>query len=159
MVPEIASLAHLHCDSLLFSPKWTRYQRLPSLPGSKPFSKPADLSLMHAETLPFAPAPILPPSSLLTLYEQRRGLSELERASATLASAVEYLVSEQLAGRRHPLSANRDAIAILAGAGRDLLSVERRQPAKQSIAAWLRGASLYRARRHHFPDTPDALVL
>jgi hypothetical protein len=77
--------------------------------------------------------------------ERRRGRSDLERGSALLSHAVEYLVSEQLAGRRHPIQPNREAIAILCEAGRQIQAEERRKLAKASIASWLRGAALFRA--------------
>ena len=77
----------------------------------------------------------------------REGPSELEIASRLLAHAVNHLVSEQLAGQRSPLAANREAIAILCEAGRNLALVERREPARIVIASWLRGSSLVRALR------------
>ena len=55
------------------------------------------------------------------------------------------LRSEQLAGRRDPVVPNRAAIALLCTAGRHLAHAERRRPARESIAAWLRGAALFRA--------------
>ena len=79
--------------------------------------------------------------------DDRTGASELEVASRILSHAVNHLVSQQLAGQRPCLSANRDAIAILCSAGRDLAVIERRDPARRAIAAWLRGSSLVRALR------------
>ncbi len=92
------------------------------------------------------------PSAMVRLPEQRSGISALEQASHTLAHAVEYLVTEQLAGRRPSLPANRQAIAILAVAGQHLHETERRRPAKRAIAAWLRGASLSRALQTQSDD-------
>ncbi len=96
--------------------------------------------------------PTLPPS-LLRLHVPRHNPSPLYAAAQTLSHAVGYLVSEQVAGRRPSLSANREAIAILAVAARHLHEAERRRPAKASIAAWLRGASLSRALHHQAEDT------
>ena len=99
-------------------------------------------------------AVVLPPA-MVRLHDQRYGVSDLEQASETLAHAVGYLVAEQLAGRRPSLVANRHAIAILSVAGRQLQHIERRRPAKRSIAAWLRGASLSRALHGHTDDGLD----
>lgn len=79
--------------------------------------------------------------------ERRRRRSDLESASKLLSHAVEYLIAEQLMGRRSPVQANREAVAILCEAGRMIAQQERRKPARSSIAAWLRGASLFRSER------------
>jgi hypothetical protein len=84
-------------------------------------------------------------SPLLFITERRRLTSDLEIASGVLSRAVEYLVSEQLNGRRNPVQANREAIAILCEAGRKLSQEERRKPARRSIAAWLQAAALFMA--------------
>lgn len=86
-------------------------------------------------------------SAVDVLPERRRQTSDLELASQKLAHAVNYLVLEQLEGRRHSIPANREAIALLCHAGRTLEKVERRGSARASIAAWLRGPSLNRAHR------------
>jgi hypothetical protein len=100
-------------------------------------------------------APFTIPSTFLTessrnsrthsRSQRRRATSDLERASTKLSHAVEYLVAEQLEGRRSPVSANRQAVAILCDAGRKLASEERRRPARGRIREWLRSAALFRA--------------
>jgi len=84
--------------------------------------------------------------------ERRRGSSDLERASETLAHAVQYLLLQQIEGRRKTIRANREAVAILCAAAQELAHEERRKPARRSIAAWLRGASLVRASRRQADD-------
>ncbi len=97
--------------------------------------------------------PLATEAPLFLGNDRRRGVSELETASQILAHAVNYLVSEQLAGTRSPVESNREAIALLCAAGRELALEERRRPARRSIAAWLRGAALTRAHHHHiYPD-------
>ncbi len=70
--------------------------------------------------------------------ERRQGVSSLERGSTMLSHAVQYLVSEQLAGRRPAVKANREAIMILSRARLELDVRERREPARSNIAAKLR---------------------
>jgi hypothetical protein len=84
-------------------------------------------------------------ASYLVIKNNRQSQSDLERAAEILAHAVQYLVDEQLLGRRDPVQANRQAVAILCQAGRELEQNERRAPARRSVATWLRGAALLRA--------------
>ena len=69
--------------------------------------------------------------------ERRCGISDMELAAAMLSHAVAYLIEEQRAGRRLPLQANREAIRLLCQAGDAVACGERREPARQLIAAWL----------------------
>lgn len=101
---------------------------------------------MNTDALALSQPVLSPQTSGLPHPDRRRpGISRLEAASKTLSHAVNYLVTEQLAG--HCLSArdNRDAVALLCAAGRDLARHERRAPAQRATAAWLRGAALSRA--------------
>ena len=79
------------------------------------------------------------------LFERRRGVSDMELAAKKLYSATQYLVLEQLEGRRSSPKANRQAIAILCEAGRRLVKSERRQPARQSLHAWLQDEAHFSA--------------
>ena len=101
------------------------------------------ISTSSAPSLQPVYAPLYPSSS----FDERQGPSELEIASRILSHAVNYLVTEQLAGQRASLPANREAIAILCNAGRGLALAERRDPARRALASWLRGSSLVRALR------------
>jgi hypothetical protein len=101
----------------------------------------------------FSRKPAPPP---LLLVERRKGISNLETAARTLSRAIDYLVSEQLAGRRHPLQANRMAIALLCEAGRGIAKEERRLPARRSLNAWLRDAALFGADRNYVQEDEDA---
>lgn len=69
--------------------------------------------------------------------ERRCGISDIELAAAMLSHAVAYLINEQLAGRRSPIQANRDAIQILCQAGEALALTERREPGRRFIAEWI----------------------
>ena len=60
--------------------------------------------------------------------ERRCGISNTQSAAAILSHAVAYLIDEQLAGRRFPLKANREAIQILCQAGEAIAHTERREP-------------------------------
>ncbi|WP_263382174.1 hypothetical protein [Granulicella arctica] len=71
------------------------------------------------------------------LFERRRGVSDMELAARKLYSATQYLVLEQLEGRRGSPKANRQAIAILCEAGRRLVKTERRHPARGFLHKWL----------------------
>jgi hypothetical protein len=72
--------------------------------------------------------------------ERRSGVSDLERASAALAHAVQYLSSEQRAGRCTSVRGNRHAITILCERAEGLTKVEQREPAREAMNAWLAGA-------------------
>lgn len=117
----------------------------------------ADTRFMRTSTIaPAGPGDASPERHApFPLYDQRGGASDLEVASQMLSHAVHYLISEQLAGRRVSAQANREAIAILCSAGRQLGEVERREPARNAIATWLRGASLQRATQHRSPSHGD----
>ena len=54
-----------------------------------------------------------------------------------MAHAVDYLVTEQLAGRRVPVKANREAIDLLADAFVQLAKTERREPERASFLSRL----------------------
>ena len=69
--------------------------------------------------------------------DRRRGISELSSAALTVAHAVDYLVTEQLAGRRLPVQANREAVDLLADAFVQLANTERREPERQSLLSRL----------------------
>lgn len=85
-------------------------------------------------TVPPAPSPATG-SAVWDGPERRDGISKLEQGSVTLSHAVQYLVSEQLQGRRSPVQANREAIAILSKACIELGSLERREPARKAFSA------------------------
>ena len=70
----------------------------------------------------------LPPSR-----DRRRGLSDLSAAAVKVAHAINYLATEQLAGRRDPVQANRKAMAILCDAFEQLAVMERRVPEQRSL--------------------------
>jgi hypothetical protein len=70
--------------------------------------------------------------------ERRQGMSTLELGSIMLSHAIQYLVSEQFAGRRPSVQANREAIAILSRTRLGLGLMERREPARSKIYAQLR---------------------
>lgn len=82
-----------------------------------------------------------------TAPDRRHGLSDLELAFSTLSRAVEYLLTEQLAGRRPDLRSNREAVAILCDLSRPLLSAEKRIDHRGKVAAWLRKRDLVRYHR------------
>ena len=74
--------------------------------------------------------------------DRRRGVSELSLAALTADHAVDYLVTEQLAGRCLSVQANRDAITLLADAFVQLATTERRDPDRKSLLSrlsWFRG--------------------
>ena len=81
--------------------------------------------------------------------ERRCGVSDLELAAAMLAHAVSYLIGEQLVGRRFPPQANREAVQILCQAAEAVESIERREPARRLIAAWIR-------KTHREPRLPQS---
>jgi len=105
------------------------------------------MEILIADDRPTRRRPLLPFGR-----ERRRGASDLERASEMLSHAVQYLLSEQIKGRRRTVKANREAVALLCAAAQELAQEERRKPARRSIAAWLRGASLVRASRKQADD-------
>lgn len=69
--------------------------------------------------------------------ERRRGESEWNFATATVAHAINYLLTEQLAGRRHPLAANREAVTLLCRVFEELAATERRAPERKSLLSRL----------------------
>ena len=81
------------------------------------------------------------------LLDRRHGTSELELGVTILSHAIEYLITEQLGGRRPDLHSNRQAVATLCDLSRSLLVVERRVSHREVAAAWLRGCDLVRHRR------------
>ena len=81
------------------------------------------------------------------LPDRRHGPSELEVAFSTLSHAVEYLITEQLAGLRPDLRSNREAVAILCDLSRFLLTAEKRVEHRGKVASWLRKRDLVRYHR------------
>ena len=84
----------------------------------------------------------------LLLIERRQSKSDLTQASEMLSHAVDYLVTEQISGRRTPFQANRQAIAILNDALKEVVKKERRGDTRGSIDAWIRNAALFWARQN-----------
>ena len=84
----------------------------------------------------------------LLLIERRQSKSDLMQASEILSHAVDYLVSEQLSGHRTPSQANRQAIAILNDALKEVVEKERRGATRGSIDAWIRNAALFWAKQN-----------
>ena len=72
--------------------------------------------------------------------ERRCGISDTVLAATMLSHAIDYLLNEQLAGRRSHIQANREAIQILCQAGDAITRTERREPERRLVAAWLRKA-------------------
>jgi hypothetical protein len=87
---------------------------------------------------PPPPTSFISSSSVWDGLERRQGISTLEQGSIMLSHAVQYLVSEQFAGRRLGLQANREAIMILSRARIEVGVVEQRDPARSKIHAKLR---------------------
>ncbi len=71
------------------------------------------------------------------ILDRRKGVSDLERASRLLIRAIQYLTYEQRNGKVTSVPANRKAIAVLCGSLEQIAHVERREPAKSSLRAWL----------------------
>ncbi len=69
--------------------------------------------------------------------DRRRGQSELSFAAMTVSHAIDYLVSEQIAGRRVPVQTNREAVFLLCGVFEQLAAAERRAPERKSILSRL----------------------
>lgn len=69
--------------------------------------------------------------------DRRRGKSELNFAAETVAHAINYLVMEQIAGRRVPVQVNREAISLLCRAFEQLAATERRAPERKSLLSRL----------------------
>lgn len=65
--------------------------------------------------------------------DRRQGVSDLERACQMLAHAVQYLTSEQRAGRCTSVRSNRQAVALLCDSAAELEQFERREPARTAL--------------------------
>lgn len=70
------------------------------------------------------------------LPDRRNGLSPLEEASNTLQHAVAYLVDLNRNGGRN-VHTNRQAIALLCEALRDVAECERRAAPREHARSWL----------------------
>lgn len=69
--------------------------------------------------------------------ERRKGISDLEFASTLLSRAVQYLSTEQRAGRCTSVRANRQAITVLCDCAEGLAIAEQREPARRALYGWL----------------------
>jgi hypothetical protein len=83
----------------------------------------------------------LPP----TVRNRRGRKSLLERGSATLSHAAQYLMSEASQVQETPRPIDPEALAILFEAGRKLYRMERRLPSREIMASWLQTIAYMRA--------------
>jgi hypothetical protein len=80
-----------------------------------------------------------------TVRNRRGRKSLLERGSATLSHASQYLMSESSQDREIPRPIDLEALAILFEAGRKLYRMERRLPSREIMASWLQTIAYMRA--------------
>jgi hypothetical protein len=81
----------------------------------------------------------------ITVTNRRGRKSVIERGSATLSHAAQYLMSEPFHDQNTPRAINHEALAILYEAGRKLYKLERRLPSREIMASWLQTIAYMRA--------------
>ena len=80
----------------------------------------------------------LPPvTDLQPLFDRRFDVSPMEEAAATLEHAVAYLVTLNRI-KRENVPANRQAVALLCEAAREVAASERREVPREHARGWLR---------------------
>lgn len=97
-------------------------------------------------------APLTPGNSSFTVPNRRGRISVLERGSAKLSHAAQYLMSQPFHDPNTPLEIKHEALAILFEAGRKLYKKERRLPSREIMTSWLSTIAYMRAGL----EKPDA---
>lgn len=90
-------------------------------------------------------APVASCNSSTTIPNRRGRISVLERGSAKLSHAAQYLMSEPFHDQNTCLETKHEALAILFQAGRKLYREERRLPSRELMASWLQTITYMRA--------------